>query len=111
MNYEHKQLAAGRWQKLNFFEQMANIGSEIFRTISWRAKNKEYSERAFERALELLDLTIADAKNVKRLRELVRLREVLVDYFCFDNQFSSSDNLWQNYFYPFNYAASFRPRS
>jgi len=104
MNYKHKQLAASRWQKLNFFEQMANIGSEVLRTISWRSKNKEYSKMAFERALELLDLTIADAKNVKRLRELVRLREVLVDYFCFDNQFSSSDKLWQNYFYPFNFA-------
>lgn len=105
MKYEHKQLAAGPWFKLNFFEQMANIGSEVFRTISWRTKNKEYSERAFERALELLDLTISDAKNARRLRELLRLREVLVDYFCFDNQFSSSDKLWQNYFFPFNYAA------
>lgn len=105
MNYEHKQLAAGRWCKLNFLEQMANIGSEIFRTISWRNKNKEYSGKAFERALELLDLTIADAKNKSRLKELARLREVLVDYFYFDNQFFSSDQLWQNYFYPFNFAA------
>ncbi len=105
MNFEHKQLASGRWHELSFFEQMANIGSEVFRTISWRTKNKEYSEKAFWRTLELLDLTIGDAKNARRLKELVRLREVLVDYFCFDNQFSSSDKLWKGYFYPFNYAA------
>ena len=52
-------------------EQMANIGSEIERTISWRKKGRpEIGIRAFERALELLDLTIADAKNLTRLREL-----------------------------------------
>ena len=95
-----------RWQKLTFFEQVANIGSEVERAINWREKkNQEYSWLAFERALELLDLTIDDAKNKKRLRELFRLREVLVDYFCFSNSFLSSDALWHNYFHPFNWAA------
>ena len=107
MSYQHKQLSGGRWFELTFFEQMANIGSEVERTILWRNKNKEYSIKSVERALELLDLTIADDKNrsIFRLKELLRLREVLVDYFYFDNQFSSSDKLWRNYFYAFNYAA------
>lgn len=107
MNYQHKQLSRGRWFELTFFEQMANIGSEVERAILWRDKNKQYSINAVERALELLDLTIADAKNRagSKLKELTRLREALVDYFCFDNQFSSSDKLWRNYFYAFNYAA------
>ncbi len=106
MSYQHKQLADGRWFKLKFVEQMANIGSEIERTILWKNKNNnDYSRRAFERALELLDLTVADVKNKSRLKELLRLREALVDYFLFDNQFSSSDKLWQNYFYHFNFAA------
>jgi len=109
MNYQHKQLASGRWFKLSFVEQMANIGSEIERTILWKNKNNyDYSSMAFERALELLDLTVEDAKNIQdkhRLKELLRLREVLVDYFLFSNQFSSSDQLWRNYFHPFNFAA------
>lgn len=105
MTNQHKQLATGRWARLSFVEQMANIGSEIERTILWREKNREYSAKAFERALELLDLTIDDVKNKSRLKELLRLREVLVDYFLFNNQFSSSDQLWRNYFYPFNFAA------
>ena len=72
MNYQHQQLAAGRWKELSFFEQMANIGSEVERTIQWKKKNNEdYSRRAFERTLELLDLTIADPKNKKRLKELL----------------------------------------
>ena len=104
--FQHKQLAAGQWQKLSFFEQMANVGSEVERAISWRKReNQEYSRLAFERALELLDLTIGDANNKKRLRELLRLREVLADYFCSANSFSSSDALWHNYFFSFGYAA------
>jgi len=105
MTYFHKSLASGQWFKLLFFEQMANIGSEVERAISWKQKkNKEYSQQAFYRCLELLDLTIADIKNRSRLIELVRLREVLADYFIFDNQYQSSDKKWQSYFYPFNLA-------
>ncbi len=90
----------------SFVEQMANIGSEIERTISWRAKGRvDYSTRAFERALELLDLTVADPKNRKRLRELLRVREALADYFVFDNSYSSSDEAWQRYFRFFLFAA------
>lgn len=105
MKYQHKQLAQGRWFELTFFEQMANIGSEVERAISWKTKNNEYSKKAIERGLELLELTISDVKNRKRVKELMRLYEALVDYFYFDNQFSSSDKLWQNYFYAFSYAA------
>jgi len=105
MNYQHKRLARGGWQKFSLLEQLANIGSEVERAILWREKNKGYAKLAFERALELLDLTIADPENKLRLKELVRLREVLVDYFVFDNQYSSTDKLWRNYFYPFAYAA------
>ena len=106
MSYQHKQLATGRWLELSFVEQMANMGSEIERTILWKNKNNyDYSRKAFERGLELLDLTITDIKNKSRLKELTRLREILIDYFLFDNQYSSSDKLWRNYFYPFNFAA------
>lgn len=86
-------------------EQMANIGSEVERAIIWRGKNEDYVKKAFVRQLELLDLTIQDPKNRLRLKELARLREVLVDYFAFDNRYRSSDKLWRSYFYPFNFAA------
>ena len=104
MSYIHKTLADGRWNKLTFYEQMANVGSEVERTIKWREKNEGYSERAFERALELLDLTIDDRKNLDRLKELTRLREALADYFVFDNSYESSDKSWHKYFFAFNFA-------
>lgn len=106
MNYAHKELASGRWSSLSFVEQMANIGSEIERTINWRSRGSlENSQSAFERALELLDLTIADKKNTSRLSEIVRTREALADHFMFDNIYNSTDEDWQEYFLAFNYAA------
>ena len=106
MNIQHKDLAGGRWNSLSLCEQMANVGSEVERAIRWREKgNAQYSQMAFERALELLDLTIADEKNKKRLKELLRLRETLADYFAFENVYQSSDRSLQNYFYAFNVAA------
>lgn len=106
MEYQHKNLADGKWAGLTFFEQMANVGSEVERAIKWRDKgNAEYSRMAFERALELLDLTICNEKRGSRLKELVRLREVLADYFAFENVYGSTDVLWQKYFYAFNFAA------
>lgn len=106
MSIQHQQLAQGKWNELSLIEQMANIGSEVERTISWKLKgNNEYSQKAFARALELLSLTIDDEKNKKRLKELVRDYEVLVDYFAGENIYGSSDKLWRNYFFAFNWAA------
>lgn len=85
---------------------MANIGSEVERSIKWRNEGRpDYYRLSFDRALELLDLTISDKRNVRRLKELARLREVLADYFEYDNQYGSDDKKWQKYFYCFNYAA------
>jgi hypothetical protein len=68
--HQHRELAAGRWIRLSFAEQMADIRSEVERTISWKNKGRpDYSSRAFERALELLDMTVADEKNRARLRD------------------------------------------
>lgn len=106
MSYQHRELAAGKWNQLPFIEQMANVGSEVERTIAWKAKGRpDYSGRAFDRALELLDLTIADAKNRSRLRELLRVRETLADCFAFDNFYQSSPESWQRYFRCFLIAA------
>lgn len=106
MKIQHKNLAGGRWRELSFFEQMANVGSEVERAIKWKNKgNAEYSRLAFERALELLDLTIDNEMNKSHLKELLRVRETLADYFVFDNIYESTDKSWQNYFYAFNFAA------
>ena len=103
----HKNLAAGRWFEFSLIEQLANIGSEIERTINWEKKGDlEYSRQAFYRALELIDFTIADPKNRKRLREIVRTREALVDHFVYDNEYQTTHEIWQKYFFEFSYSAA-----
>ena len=106
MSLQHKDLADGRWAKMPLVEQMANIGSEVERALSWRAKeNALYSQKAFERALELIDLSLGTAQGLARLKELARLREAMVDFFAGSNEFASTDVLWKKYFSAFTYAA------
>jgi hypothetical protein len=106
MNAQHQELAAGRWQSLSLMAQLGNVGSEVERAIKWKEKgNEEYSRLAFDRALELIDLTIADPKNSRRLREITRMRELLVDYFFADNEFRSTPKQWRDYFLAYAVAA------
>ena len=106
MNYQHKELAAGRWKGLSLLEQMANIGSEVERALNWRAKkNSEHAQKAFERAIELTDLTLESAGSFARLKEIARMREAIVDYFYGTNQFGSTESSWRKYFSHFTYAA------
>jgi len=106
MSYQHKELAAGRWGKLSLLEQMANIASEVERALNWITKNNvEYAQKAFERALELIDLTLENTKKAAHFREIARLREAIVDYFFGSNEFKSTESLWRSYFSHFTYAA------
>lgn len=103
----HKTLMPERWLKFSLMEQLANIGSDIERTIKWKENgNMEYSKAAFERALELLYYTVEDPKNRRQLKEIVRSREALIDHFMYDNEYNTTDEQWQKYFYQFNYAAA-----
>jgi len=105
MNIQHKDLATGRWSQMSLCEQMANIGSEVSRALNWRKKGKtDLSQRAASRALELLDLSLDSFKTFPRLKEIARLREVIVDYFYGENIFCSSEALWRKYFDHFAYA-------
>lgn len=105
----HKTLTLERWRELSLVERMANVGSEVGRAIAWRRKNPEVARLALERALELLDLTMLTlADSPPRLREIARTREVLVDYFLFDNRYGSTDALWQRTFDAFGHAAALR---
>jgi len=106
MNFQHKDLASGRWKEMSLCAQMANIGSEINRALNWQKKGeKEFCQKAAIRALELLDLSLDSVKPFSRIREVARLREAVVDYFFGLNQFSSSETLWRKFFDHFNYAA------
>ena len=102
MTYQHQDLAAGRWKKMTLTEQMANIGSEVERALHWRAKNRnEFCQKAVDRALELLDLSLDSMREFPRLKEFARTREALVDYFYGSNQYQSTERSWRKYFLSF----------
>ena len=106
MTFQHQLAEAGRWNNFSLIEQMANIGSEVFRAIKWKEKgDKKTAEGAFFRSLELFDLTTADFKNKYRLKEICRARELFCDFYIGDNQYQQTVEQWKNYFYAFNYAA------
>jgi hypothetical protein len=98
---------AARWRQLTFAEQMGNIGSEFDRVISWRKRNKpESAERAFDRMLELLDLTIADPRwRGPKLKELTRAREFICDLLVGDNTYNFTPEYFSEYFLQFAIAA------
>jgi hypothetical protein len=73
----HPGLAEGRWHTLSLAEQLGNIGSEVGRRRRAAGRDERQAARAFERALELLDLTLADPRWRGRLREIARARELL----------------------------------
>jgi hypothetical protein len=88
MEFQHQNLAQGRWKTLSLAEQLGNVGSEYGRALNWKKKNNGiYFQKAFERMLELLDMTIADTRwHNHRLRELTRLREVVCEELTEDSE-------------------------
>lgn len=96
---QHKELAAsGRWAAMPFWEQMANIGSEVSRALRWREKGrKDRMDAAVDRCLELSDLTDALQRGPRR-RELLRAREILCDFFLGENMYQSTGDQIQKYY-------------
>jgi hypothetical protein len=107
---QHQDLANGRWWQLSLAEQLGNIGSEISRANRWTGRNETLARGAFERALELFDLTLDDPRHRQspaRLRELARAREVVVDFYDGANEYHSTAENLQRYFDA--YALAVRP--
>lgn len=76
MTMQHQSAASGGWHKLSLAEQLGNVGSEYERALKWRRQNDARFQNAFDRFLELLDMTVVDQRySFSRKRELLRLRE------------------------------------
>jgi len=105
-NTIHANLAAGKWFEMTLSEQLGNIGSEVGRASNWQKKGQiEMSSKALDRAFDLFDLTIADARwNIAR-KELCRAREVLADTFLGDKEYGDTPEKLEKYFFQFAFAA------
>ncbi len=101
----HRDLAAGRWAQLSLAEQLGNVGSEIGRMLRWRGRDERLVRGAFERGLELLDLTLADPRWRDRLREVARARELLCDAAAEGREYGTTLEDLDRYFLAFAAAA------
>jgi hypothetical protein len=101
----HRELAAGGWGRLSLAEQLANVGSEVGRLRRWRGRDEAVAARAFERALELLDLTLADPRWRGRRKEIARARELLCDAALGGHEYGSTLEALDGYFLAFALAA------
>ncbi|MDD4990001.1 MAG: hypothetical protein PHW31_01700 [Candidatus Pacebacteria bacterium] len=91
-----------RWRNLTLAQQMGNIGSEVARAFLWQSKGEIVQmEKAIDRFLELIDLTLSDNRWQKRRLEIARLREVLCGYFFANHGSLSFQRQIENYFLPF----------
>ena len=73
-----------RWQKFKKREQLLMIGSEFLRAKNWQEKDNEKFISALWRALELIDLTLADLKWKKDSRILLGLRDEVAKFYSAD---------------------------
>ena len=106
MSHQHHDLSEGRWNMLTLVEQLGNIGSEVERVLRWQEKgNHAYAMRAMDRALELFELTLDCPGNKGRLREVARVKEVLLDFIVGQNEYGSTRESLQRYYLPFAVAA------
>lgn len=103
----HADLAAGRWHTMSLAAQLGNIGSEVGRALRARASGDVQREsRALDRALELFNLTTSDPRRRgSQLREILRAREVVTDYFMGGNVYQSVPESLDRYFTQFATAA------
>jgi hypothetical protein len=100
----HKELHSGRWAQMNLMEQLANVGSEVSRASRWKKKENDiHAQNSFERALELLDLTILHSPRYTATKELCRVREEMCRHFY--NSDTEEFEKINRYFLPFALAA------
>jgi hypothetical protein len=87
------------WFKLSTFEQLTDIGFEVEKAINLR-KNDSLKElnNVIQRTITLLELTIVDPKTQYRSREIANIKLLLLDDFCGNNEYQSTDNWWIKYF-------------
>lgn len=102
----HKDLASGRWHQMTLAEQLGNIGSEVGRARIYAEKgDKQRLQNAFDRALELFDLTLGDSRWRGRLLEIGRAREVFCDAVLGGGEYDSKLADLERYFMYFAVAA------
>ena len=94
------------WQERSFIDQMANIGSEVGRSLEAKQVGKpDRSQQAMLRALDLFDATTEQLvrDHSPKTKEVLRAKEVFLAAYIFDSDSGAIEVL--KYFFEFSLAA------
>lgn len=101
----HKSLTQEHWQEFGLSEQLGNVGSEVNRALQWRGRDEALYNNSLARAFELLDMTIQDLRWKTGLKEITRARELLGDAMYGGEEYKTSLEDLNDYFFQFALAA------
>ena len=90
-----------KWFCMSASFQILNIGGEVQRAVDWKGKDMVKANNFLNKALEWINLSIEDPKNINRREEFTILKEELIDFFNenkFQNDSSSIMDYWNSYF-------------
>jgi hypothetical protein len=74
----HTGLTSDKWKTFSIDKQILMIANEMNRAKNWiEKKDFEKVLHCYERAFELIDLTVDSSKNRSLINELMRVRELL----------------------------------
>jgi hypothetical protein len=75
---QHTHLTSDKWKLFSIDKQILMIANELNRAKNWIEKEDfDKVSSCYERAFELIDLTVECSKNNNFIRELLRYREQL----------------------------------
>ena len=87
------------WYKMPVGMQLANVGSEVNRAITWKKKGNEERTVSFcNKAIEFLEIMKTDENNRNRIGELNFCIEELKDYFLGENIYNTTDEMLMKYY-------------
>lgn len=91
---------------ISIAQKLGNIGSEFGRTMHWKTKQEAAPMNAsLERLLSLLDAFIKEDLTLPQRRELLRLRELILDHILDTGLYSNSLSTLNTYFIQFGLLA------
>ena len=96
-----------RWSKMNIFEQMGNIYSEVGRSLDAKQRHDDDGfKQAIFRAIDLFDATVAYLieQHSPRAREVLRAKEVFLEI-CWGDIGPEATKSFDRYFMQFAVAA------
>lgn len=88
-----------RWFDMSVGMQISNIGSEVNRALRWKNRgDKDKMMSFYNKAIELLNLSEKDPKNLYRKGEFDFCIEELEDFFIGDNLYNTSEEMFHKYY-------------